>query len=177
MGQESYEYGEVEAARGRVADDLLAVADSANVIGRAKEAVQDRVSRATGAISDTVSGAGDAVSSTVGGAAGAVSDTLGRTKGLIGRLPLDNPLAMLFGGFAVGFLAGIVLPVTDFENTRIGPIADTMKDKVTSAGLEAVRVGTGVIKDTIDDSKDTVVSNLRENVKEAVSGESQSNQS
>ena len=35
----------------------------------------------------------------------------------------DNPLGLAVGAAAVGFLAGLLVPVTQVENEKIGPMA------------------------------------------------------
>jgi hypothetical protein len=77
---------------------------------------------------------------------------------------LDNGWALLFGGFALGFLAGIVLPMTRFESEQVTPIANGVKERVRDASNEAMRRGGEVIKDTIEAGRDAAVSSIRENV-------------
>ncbi|HEV2261454.1 MAG TPA: hypothetical protein VGR69_04085 [Candidatus Rubrimentiphilum sp.] len=70
------------------------------------------------------------------------------------HMTVENPMAMLLAGMAVGFLIGMLLPVSRFEFERIGPIAEDMKDRARAAGGEMIRRGTEVIKESIKASGD-----------------------
>ena len=141
MDQERSEYAEIDASRARIADDLRAVGDSMNVVDRAKDAVSDRVDNVREMAGSSVRGAQRA----------------------IGRMiPSDNPMGMLMGGLAIGFLLGMIVPVTEIETERLKPIADDVKDRVMDAGAEAVRRGQEVIKESIDAARDAAVSTMRE---------------
>ncbi|MBV8490014.1 MAG: hypothetical protein JO199_05730 [Candidatus Eremiobacteraeota bacterium] len=112
-----------------------------NVVDRAKDAVSDRVDNVREMAGSSVRGAQRA----------------------IGRMiPSDNPMGMLMGGLAIGFLLGMIVPVTEIETERLKPIADDVKDRVMDAGAEAVRRGQEVIKESIDAARDAAVSTMRE---------------
>lgn len=61
----------------------------------------------------------------------------------------ENPVAMLLGGMAAGFLVGLLLPVSQYESERLRPIADDVKERVRDAGGEVMRRGSEVLKETI----------------------------
>lgn len=156
MDQERDEVREVELARSRVAHDVRNVAENANVVERAKENVHDRIDDAKSAVSDKVSGMRDKL----GDARDSIASNLGNVN------PLENPIAMLLGGLAIGFLIGMVLPVSRFEADRIGPITDDVKDRVRQAGGEVVRRGTEVIKETIEATKEAATTSLKEQARD-----------
>ena len=87
---------------------------------------------------------------------------------------VENPMGMLLAGMAVGFLVGMMLPVTRFESERIGPMTDQMKDKKREAGGEIVRRGGEVIKDTIEASKEAVSASIRSQTAEMMPDHSSS---
>lgn len=62
----------------------------------------------------------------------------------------DNPMLLLLGGLAVGFLIGMLIPVSRFENEQLGPVADDLKGRVRDAGAQAARRGGEVIKESIE---------------------------
>ena len=62
----------------------------------------------------------------------------------------DNPMLMLLGGLAVGFLIGMLIPVSRFENEQLGPVADDLKGRMRDAGVQAARRGGEVIKESIE---------------------------
>lgn len=153
MDQERSEVREVEDARQRVAQDVRSVAYNANVVDRAKEQAQSKVDDAKEMMRDRVQGAKDKLQN--------ARDSM---RDMAGNVPIngDNPFGMMLAGLAVGFLIGMVLPVTRFESERIGPMTDEMKNRMRAAGTEVVRRGGEVIKDTIEASKEAATTSLRE---------------
>src|SRR5579863_9813860 len=97
----------------------------AGVVGRAKSAINDRVETAKSTVRDAT----EAVRNVQLG---------------------DNPMLMLLGGLAIGFVIGMLVPVSRFENEQLGPVADDLKDRVREAGAQAVRRGGEVIKESIE---------------------------
>lgn len=132
MDQERHEYSEVDQARERVAEDVRSVAYNADVVGRAKDAAQDKVDDAKRAVMERVR-----------------------------NVTVENPMGMLLAGAAVGILVGMMLPVTRFESERIGPMTEDMKDRVREAGGEMMRRGGEVIKDTIEGTKEAAKASIR----------------
>ena len=78
----------------------------------------------------------------------------------------DNPAVMLLGGLALGFLAGLILPVTQYESERIRPLADDVKGRVREASGEMMRRGSEVLKDTIEATRDAAVQSLQEQTRD-----------
>lgn len=62
----------------------------------------------------------------------------------------DNPMLMLLGGLAVGFIIGMLVPVSRFENEQLGPVADDLRDRVREAGAQAARRGGEAIRESIE---------------------------
>lgn len=164
MDQERSEVREVEQARARVASDVRNVAENANVVDRAKENVQGRIDDVKDKIGDRVSDVRDRLVD--------ARDTLSENIGNVDLTkirnvnPMENPVAMLIGGLAIGFMIGMLLPVTRFESERIGPITDDMKDRVRQAGSEVVRRGGEVIKETIEAGREAATNSLKEQAKD-----------
>lgn len=158
MDQERSEVREVEDARRRVAEDVQSVAYNANVVDRAKERAQDRVDDAKQMMSDRVRSAREKLES--------ARDSMRDSMRNMPMNPTENPIAMMLGGLAVGFLIGMVLPVTRFESERIGPMTDEMKERMRQAGSEAMRRGTEVIKETIDSARETATNSIREQTRD-----------
>ncbi|HZT11952.1 MAG TPA: hypothetical protein VFA29_04085 [Candidatus Baltobacteraceae bacterium] len=176
MDQERSEVREVEEARRRVADDVRSVAYNANVVDRAKENIQGRIDDMKGGVTDRLGDMRDRVGDGVEGMRDRVSDVRDslqeRMQGMARNIPLrgDNPIGMLLAGMAIGFLVGLLLPVTQFENERLGPVADEMKDRVRQARSEVVRRGGEVIKETIEAARETATTSLREQSREVMGG-------
>jgi hypothetical protein len=69
-----------------------------------------------------------------------VSDTVGTVKQGLG-IAQENPLGLAVGALAVGFLAGLVVPSSDVEDEKLGPVADRVKDQAKETGQEALERG------------------------------------
>src|SRR5579872_1568419 len=175
MDQERSEVRQIEDARQRVAQDVQSVAYNANVVDRAKEKVQGRIDDVKDAVGDRigdmqdrVGDVRDRVGDSVSGMRDRVSDVRDqlqdRMQGMARNIPLrgDNPIGMLLAGMAVGFLVGLILPVSRFESERLGPVAEEMKGRVRQAQSEVVRRGGEVIKETIEAARETASNSLRE---------------
>lgn len=145
MDQERYQVREIEDARERVADDVQSVAENANVVKRAKEAAQSKIEGAKSAI---------------GNAGGKVRDLAGNVN------PVENPIGMLLAGLALGFLIGMLLPVTRFESERIGPLTEDMKERMRDARSEVMRRGGEVIKETLEGGKASAMNAMRDQTKD-----------
>ena len=175
MDQERSEVREVEDARRRVAEDVRNVAENANVVERAKEAAHAKIDAAKDAVTDRVgdvrdrlADAKDAMQDSVQGAA------QGAAQNIRNLNPSENPLGMLFAGLAVGFLIGLVLPVTRFESERFGPLTENMRDRAQQMRAEVVRRGGEVIKETIDSARETATTSIREQTRDmGLGGESE----
>lgn len=165
MDQDRSEVREVEEARQRVAQDVRSVAYNANVVDRAKENIHGRIEDAKDAAADRVSDARDRMGDMRDRVADARDALQDRVQGMSWNMslnPVENPMAMLMAGVALGFLIGMVLPVSRFESQRLGPVADDMKDRVRQARSEVVRRGGEVIKETIDAARETAANSIRE---------------
>lgn len=161
MDQERSEIRQVEDARRRVADDVRSVAQNANVVDRAKENVRGRIDDVKESVSDRVSGIRDTMQHSV-------QDMTGRMQSMRPNMSLsfDNPVAMLLGGLAVGFLVGLLLPVSRFESERLGPVAEDMRGRVEQARTEVVRRGGEVIKETIEAARESAGNSIREQTRD-----------
>lgn len=92
-----------------------------------------------------------------------VTDTsmVERAKGAVNNVG-DNPMLMLLGGLAVGFLIGMLIPVSRFENEQLGPVADDLKGRVREAGAQAARRGGEVIKESIEAATESMTTTSRQ---------------
>lgn len=99
----------------------------------------------------------DRAKSAIGDQLGSAKDAMGSAKDAMSSIrPADNPMLMLLGGLAVGFIIGMLVPISRFENEQLGPVADDLKDRVREAGAQAARRGGEVIKDSIDAATESV---------------------
>jgi ElaB/YqjD/DUF883 family membrane-anchored ribosome-binding protein len=80
----------------------------------------------------------------------------------------DNPLALVGGAFALGLLAGLVLPVTEAEHRRIGPLRDQLLDRAHDVANEAVEHGKQVVRESARAAMETAVTSAQEHGQEVL---------
>ncbi|HWI23260.1 MAG TPA: hypothetical protein VNT22_11685 [Baekduia sp.] len=81
----------------------------------------------------------------------------------------DNPLGMVAGAAAVGFLAGMALPSTKIEDERLGPVADRVKETAMETGQEALDRGKEVAESAMETLKEEGLEQAKEMRDSAVS--------
>lgn len=170
MGQDSSEIRrEIEETRARMGETVEALGYKADVPSRVKDAVSERVETVKGTIAGAVSGVKNTVKNTIdqttgrvgevtssvseraGDAASGVTDRLGEVKYAARRgvgIAAENPLRLALGALAVGFLAGLIAPVTELEREKVGPLRDELLEKAQTIGGEVVEHGKQVLQET-----------------------------
>jgi gas vesicle protein len=158
MGKDSHEIRrEIERTRDRMGDTVEAIGYKADVPSRVKESISNKVD----AVKESISGKVDSVRSKVSGigsrVSGAVPDSgdVRRSAGRIVDMASDNPLGLVIGGFAAGFLLGLLMPATRMETERIAPLAGQVKEKARDAGQEIIDHGKQVMRDVAQTAKDS----------------------
>jgi len=129
---------EIEETRERMGETVGAIGYKADVPSRAKEAVSGRVQSVKESITGAAGSVNEATPST-----GDVKDVAKRGAGMA----QENPLGLAVGSIAIGFLAGMLIPTTNVENEKIGPVADQLKDQVKETGQEALDRGKQVAQE------------------------------
>jgi gas vesicle protein len=123
---------EIADTRERMGETIDALGYKADVKSRAK---------------DNVSGKVDSVKDRLGLAGQKASDVTPdaeQVKGHVRKaagLAQENPLGLALGAVAVGFLAGLLVPSTQVEDDKIGPVADRVKEQAKETGQEALERG------------------------------------
>jgi gas vesicle protein len=137
---------EIEDTRERMGETADALAYKADVPSRTKEAVSDKV---------------QSVKEKVTGTAGRVSDATPdgeqakqQAKRAVG-IAQENPLGLAIGSVAIGFLAGMLVPSTQVEQEKIGPMAHQVRDQVTDTAQTAVEHGKQVAQDAAQAATET----------------------
>jgi hypothetical protein len=126
-------------------DTAEALGHKADVPGRAREAISDKVD----SVKSTFTGAKDSVSD----AAPSGGDVKQGAQQAVG-IAKENPLGLAIGATALGFVAGLLIPSTKVEDERIGPMADQVKDQAKEMGQEAVERGKHVAEQAAETVKD-----------------------
>lgn len=148
MGQESDIRADIEETRDRMSDTVDAIAYKANVPDRMRDAVSDRVESVKSTIGSVRDRAVDVLPD--------VDDVRSAGTSLVGMVR-QNPLGLLFGTVAVGFLAGWLLPESDLESERLGTIGDQLKQTAQTAGGQVLEQGKAVVRDTVDAAKQSAI--------------------
>ena len=141
MGKDADELrSEIADTRDRMGDTADAIAYKADVPHRMQDAVNDRVDQVKSAITGSVGQA----RRTAARAADALPDPREAYNAV-----RENPLGLLFGMAATGFLLGWLLPVTDFETENVKPMVDDLKDRAVDR-----------VQGTIDAARDAAVDSI-----------------
>ena len=126
-------------------DTAEALGHKADVPGRAREAISDKV--------DTVKSKFTGSKDSVSDSAPSGQDVKQGARQAVG-IAKENPLGLAIGATAVGFVAGLLIPSTKVEDERIGPMADQVKEQAKEMGQEAVERGKHVAEQAAETVKE-----------------------
>jgi phage-related protein len=163
---------QIEETRERVGEDVDALGHKLSPKEQVKDkaaAVKEKagnvVSSITGGAGSAAEGIGSAASSVkdgVGSAASTVAGGVGTAASSVkegavktASVAKDNPLGLAIGAAAAGFLVGLVIPITRKENEKLGPMADSVKEKAAETGREALDRGKQVVQQVAEQAKET----------------------
>ena len=138
---------EIEQTRERMGETVEALGYKADVPSRTKE----KVSGTFTGVKDRIVGAADGVNES--------TPSTGDVKHAARRgasVAQENPLGLAIGSIAIGFLAGMLIPSTNVENEKIGPVADQVKDQVQSTAQEALEHGKQVAQEVASTAQEQV---------------------
>ena len=144
---------EIEETRSRVGDEVDALSYKTDVRAR----VGDYVDEKKEAVKSTAAGAKDAVTGTASRAVPS-RQQLTRVRDTAER----NPLGLVIGGAAVGFVAGLLAPSTRAEDERMGELSDRVVDAAKETATDAVDRGKQVAEDAARAATDTAREQGRE---------------
>ena len=148
---------EIEQTRAEMGDTVDALGYRADMKTRAKESLQEKRDSAK----ESVMGVKDKL---VGSASDATPDRE-QVKGQARRaksLAQDNPLGLAIGSIAVGFIAGLVVPATRFEDEKLGEASDQVIAKAKETGEQALEHGKQVAQETAQSAQDTLKESAQE---------------
>ena len=126
---------QIEDTRGQMGDTIEAIGYKTDVKSRAR----DKVNRVMGKANDATPSTGDVRQ----GAQKAAS------------VAQENPLGLAIGAVAAGFIAGVLIPSTSVEDEKLGPVADSVKEKAVETGQEALEHGKQVAQDVAQSAQQT----------------------
>jgi gas vesicle protein len=147
MGQEPQVIRtEIEQTRERMGDTMDAIGYKTDVKGRAKENISSKVDSVKERLGASSSKASDATPD---------SEQVKQQAKKAAGLAQENPLGLVVGGVAVGFIAGLLVPVTQKEHEKLGPMADEVKDQARQTGQEALDRGKEVAQQAAQSAAET----------------------
>jgi ElaB/YqjD/DUF883 family membrane-anchored ribosome-binding protein len=144
-----------------MSDTVDQLAHKANVPGRVKESIADKRDRLKEQMQGTASRASDATPD--------ASDMKQGARQAVG-IAEENPMGLVLGGVAAGFLVGMLLPSTKIEDEKVGPVADEVKQRAVETGQEAIERGKQVAQDAAEaatESAQDAAQNVKETVQES----------
>ena len=126
--------------------------------------VGDYIDDKTDAVKSRLTGAVDSVT-------GIVPDQKTITRGAthIRETAESNPIGLVLGGVAVGFLVGTILPATRLEDEQLGETSDRWVDAAKETANEALDRGKQVAQQAVDAAVDTAKDEGREQAHELTS--------
>jgi hypothetical protein len=144
---------QIEDTRGQMGDTIEAIGYKTDVKSRAR----DKVNRVMGKANDATPSGGDVKQ----GAQKAAS------------VAQENPLGLAIGAIAAGFIAGMVIPSTSVEDEKLGPVADSVKEKAMETGQEALQHGKQVAQDVAQNAQETARESGQQHAQELASSAQQ----
>lgn len=160
---------DIERTRERVGEEVEALSHKTDVGARLDEYVDDKKE----AVRSKVRGAKETVVS----AAGSVQPGK-RQMRMARRTAERNPLGLVVGGAAVGFVAGLLIPSTRSEDEHIGDAASRLKSAASDAGEMALERGKDVAQTAVETAVEEagtqgreLASDLKDRVQHEAQGE------
>jgi hypothetical protein len=148
MGQDpAFIREEIERTREHIGEKVDALGYKADLPARTKEAISEKVDL----VRSKVSGMGSHISDATPDA-GDVEQGARRAAGVA----QENPLGLAVGAAAVGFLAGMLVPVTRLEDERIGVVAEEVRQQAKHTGEETLEHGKQIAGDTAEAARESL---------------------
>ena len=154
MGQGTGEIRQgIEETRARVGDEVEALSYKTDVGARLDDYVDDKMEAVVSRVRSATG--------TVTSAASAVVPSNRRLRSMRDSAE-RNPLGLVVGGTAVGFLVGLLVPSTRVEDEHIGEMASELKDTAREAGQDALERGKDVAQSALETVKEEGTQHTRE---------------
>jgi hypothetical protein len=100
-------------------------------------------------------------------------DQIEETKGreVVRGLATQSPFALALGALAVGFLLGLMMPVTPYERKKLGPGSDEFLDRAQAVGGEMIEHGRAVVEETAQATLTAAQQSAQEHARAVIAGE------
>ena len=151
---------EIAQTRDRVGDEVDALSYKTDVTARVGDYVDDKAE----AVKSKLTGAVDSVTSVIPD-----QRTIARGATHVRDTAESNPLGLVLGGLAVGFLVGTLLPSTQLENEQLGETSDRWIGAANETASDALDRGKQIAQQAVDAAVETAKSEGREQGQELTS--------
>src|SRR3954454_5809406 len=144
---------EIEQTREEMSETVDALGYKTDVKARTKDSIRDKKESVMGVASsakERLVGAGQSV-----GEATPDTEQVKHQARRAKSVAQENPLGLAVGAVAVGFLAGMLVPSTRFEDDKLGAMSDDVMERAKQTGPEALERGKQVAQDAAETAKDS----------------------
>jgi hypothetical protein len=144
---------EIEQTREEMSETVDALGYKTDVKARTKDSIRDKKESVMGVASsakERLVGAGQSV-----GEATPDTEQVKHQARRAKSVAQENPLGLAVGAVAVGFLAGMLVPSTRFEDDKLGEMSDDVIERAKQTGQEALERGKQVAQDAAETAKDS----------------------
>lgn len=136
----------------------------ADMLAHSSETVNEAMHSISTRVNDRVSDFNTAVSDGVGGLNGALPANARRAVGMV----QENPIGLAVVAFAVGFLAGSLIPASEVERERLGPLRNKVAEQAQAVAGDLVAAGKAVVTETAQSAFATAVTSAQAHGHEVV---------
>jgi len=167
----------VESARGSLGNSVEGVKGSiGEIMDNAKTAftsaagtASDALDAGTRSTTETLTRTRKNLGATVAGVTEnlASADVPGQARRAVGAVA-ENPLGLVLGALAIGFLAGSVLPISEGERRRLQPIGERIVGEAQAATSDLVAAGKAVATETAQSAVATALHSVKTHGQEVV---------
>jgi phage tail protein X len=174
----------VEAAKGTIGNVMdsvktALVGASENLSSTAADAgssIGDAVGASSRSGAATLSQVRDSLNSTITQAGNGLAqagnqlqsaDVAGKARRAVGAVQ-ENPVGLTIAALAVGFLTGSLIPVSDEERKRVGPLRDKIADQAQAATSDLIAAGKAVALEPVTSAAATAMDSARTHGKDVV---------
>ncbi len=152
-----------------MSDTVDAIAYKADVPARVRDDINGRIESVKGTIGGVFSGSKKATNDALDSSRSQLSDAADSTRHAV-SMAVENPLGLALGALALGLLGGLLVPASDLERRRIGPITDEIAGRAQNAVDEAIEAGKSILNDTLSTATESAQQHGKEIARHAVAG-------
>ncbi|MBV8164754.1 MAG: DUF3618 domain-containing protein [Candidatus Eremiobacteraeota bacterium] len=148
---------EIAYTREEMGDTVEAIGYRADIPRRIKDSISDTVDTVKDRFAETTTGVRSGVASGLAKIDEQLPDADDLREGARQAVQTmrDNPVGLGLGALALGFLAGMLVPSTDFERDRLGSVSQRVKNETVEMGQEMFERGKRVATQATESVRDS----------------------